>query len=269
MANLIYQYWDGELRVGCKAGVENMKRYATHIGAEYKFEHNPNYFANLTEKYSRYYGAFKPIYDPTFHEYDNVLFADTDIFAVDGLQDNIFEGFDADVGICSEPMQPTLRLKTAGQITSARDEQWATVIENHWHVKMPRTNDGLLQVYNSGVVLYSNAGLEKARDRFIPFKEYIQLMNTHNLITFYSLDQPYLHAMLEVAGMNWVELDNGWNSYIHYTKQLDINNGERVINDTRTPNTKFVHIQLAGADHWDAATLERVANLPQTEWRIQ
>lgn len=267
MKNLIYQYWDGKLTVGCMAGVECMKKYAHTIGAKYLFEKNPKFVNNLGS-YSPHYGAFKPIYTDKFHQYDNVLFADTDVFPIKDLEENIFEDFGADVGVCTEPDQPTLRLKTAGRITSALDEQWARLIETKWNVKMPRTSNGLLKVYNSGVVLYSITGLIKAKNQFVPFKKYVDMIKATSLNSFYTCDQPYLHAMLEVANLNWIELDNGWNSYVHYTKQLHIDNGARRINDTRTKNTKFVHIQLAGADHWDATKLNRIANLPQLEWNL-
>jgi len=254
MKNLIYQYWDGEIRIGCKAGVENMKRYADKIGAEYLFEENPKFVTTLGS-YSPHYGAFKPIFDESFHKYDNILFADTDIFAVEDLEENIFENFNAEVGICTEPDQPHLRQKSAGQKT----------VKNKWRIEVPRTPEGLVKVYNSGVVLYSNSGLLKAKEKFVPFKEYVDMIKSTKLIPFYTCDQPYLHAMLQVADMDWVELDNGWNSYIHYTRE---GTQERQVNDTRTKDTKFVHIQLAGADHWDAAKLERVANLPRTEWNL-
>ena len=242
-----------------------MKKYAAHIGVEYLFEGNPRFVTNLGG-YSPHYGSFKPIYDESFHEYDNVLFLDTDIFAVDGLQENIFEGFDAEIGICTEPQQPMLR-KRGGMITSAHDELWATMVESKWNVKMPRNDKGLLKVYNSGVVMYSNAGLLKAKKNFVPFKKYVDLVNsTKGLIMFYTADQNYLHAMLEVGKMDWVELDNTWNSYIHLIREVGSN--AKVPNDTRTKNTKFVHIQMAGADHFDADKLHRITNLPKDKWEL-
>ena len=264
MRNLIYQYWDGDLLPGVRAGVDNMRAYAGRIGAEYLFEHNPKFVTNLGS-YSPHYGAFKPIYDEGFHKYDNVLFADTDVFAVDGLQESIFDGFDAEIGICTEPDQPGLRTNTAGRITSAHDETWASIVKAKWGVRVPRTSDGLVTIYNSGVVLYSHAGLFGAKERFLPFAEYVNAMSGVGLPAFYTADQPYLHAMLDAAGMDWVALDNDWNRYVHYIRQQ----GEpRRVNDTRTKTTKFVHVQLAAADHKDADWHWRVVNLPQSEWHL-
>lgn len=264
--NLIYQYWDGNLLPGVIAGSRCMEKYARSIGSEYLFEHNPKFVTDLGQ-YSPHYGSFKPIYTDAFHEYDNVLFADTDVFPIDGLMENIFEGFEADIGICTEPFQPLQRLNVGGMLTSASDEQWAAAIKEKWNVDMPRTSDGLLKVYNSGVVLYSNRGLKNARSKFVPFKEYVNWIRRKKNKGFYTSDQSYIHAMLKVANMNYIELDNGWNSYIH---QYHTDKTKTVIdiNDSRTTTTKFVHIQLRGADHWDADILWRITNLPKEEWKI-
>ena len=72
--------------------------------------------------------------------------------------------------------------------------------------------------------------------------------------------------MLTVAGLDYVELDNGCNSYIHYIREPNTN--KKIPNDTRTKDTKFVHIQMAGADHFDAEKLDRITNLPQEEWNL-
>ncbi|WP_372742586.1 hypothetical protein [Neptunomonas sp.] len=265
MKNLIYQYWDGELHCGVKAGSEAMRSYAERIGAEYLFEHNPRFVTNLG-RYSPHYGSFKPIYTESFYQYDNVLFTDTDVFPVDELSESIFNGFDAEMGICTEPFQPKHRASVSGPICRAMDERWATAIKKQWNVDMPRTTDGLLKVYNSGVVLYSNRGLRAARDRFVPFLDYVRCVNSNKLSTFYTADQNYVHAMLEVAKMEYVELDNDWNSYVHFVGDRSMKT--RPINDMRTKNTKFVHIQISSADHFDTDTLWRITNLPVNKWDL-
>lgn len=271
MKNLIYQYWDGELYVGVTAGSEVMKEYANRIGADYLFEHNPRFVTNLGN-YSPHYGSFKPIYDESFHKYDNVLFTDTDVFPVDNCQENIFENFNADIGICIEPLQPVARANKppgAKGATKESDEKWASLIKNTWHVDMPRTDAKLLKVYNSGVVLYSRNGLLKARKNFVPFKKYVNLIKNNGFVAFYTSDQYYLHAMLKVAKMNYIELDNKWNSFVHYVR--DKGNAKvngQAINDSRTQNTNFVHIQLRSADHFTKEKLLRVTNLSVDKWNI-
>lgn len=264
--NLIYQYWDGNLVPGVIASVESISQYAKRIGADHIFEENPRFVTNLGG-YSPHYGSFKPIFDESFHEYDNVLFLDADVFAVDELNENIFENFTADIGICTEPLQPALRKQGAGKITAATDELWAKTILKHWNVQMPRDDNGLLKVYNSGVVLYSKAGLLKAKQNFIPFKDYVDLINsTPGLQSFYTADQNYVHAMLEVAQMNWIELDNEWNHLIHWMRDPKTNKKE--LHNPRNENTKLVHIQANGISKFDAETHWRLTNLPKAEWKI-
>lgn len=264
MKNLIYQYWDGKVLPSARAGSDNMKAYAQKVGADYLFEDNPRFVTNLGS-YSPHYGAFKPVFTEKFHEYDNILFTDTDVFAVERLEEDIFEGFNADVGICTEPLQPKIRAKkSSGVTTGTMDELWAQTIKTKWGVNMPRTPEGLLKVYNSGVVLYSNKGLLKAKENFVPFKNYVNLIkSTKGLTPFYTCDQPYLHAMLKVANLEYIEMDNNWNSYITWVNHT--NKIKRVC-DSRNENTKFVHIQMRGADKYDAEKLWRITNLPVEEW---
>ena len=262
MKNLIYQCWEGDYLQGCTAGQDNMRAYAERIGAEYLFEHNTGFGAHLGPR-GYFYGTFKPVYDERFHEYDNVLYVDTDIFAVEGLEESIFDGFHHDLGICTEPAQPELRQKTAGKITSEGDERWAELVKSKWGFDVPRTDDGLVKVYNAGLVLYSNAGLRRVKERFMPFEEYRDVIDNSGVTKFYMDDQNYLHAQLN--RLDWTELHNGWNSQVHWAQNKG---GPRFINDTRTPETKFVHVQLAGADHNDADWHWTIVNRPVSEWAI-
>lgn len=268
--NLIYQYWDGPVRESCRAGVENMKAYAKSIGARYVFEDNPQYVRKHLRKdfgsYSPHYGAFKPVFEEElFGDFDKLLFVDTDVFAVDDLKDNIFEEFEADFGICTEPFQPKQRQITLGRITTKQDELWASAVEKKFGFKVPRTDEGLVKVYNTGVVLYSKAGRAHAREKWVPFEKYVKFMrSTRGLNSFYQCDQPYAHAMAFATGMNVQEMDNGWNSYIHMA--VDRNNPKRRVVDHRTSDTKFVHIQAAGSDNMSAEQHWTIANKPKEEW---
>jgi hypothetical protein len=261
--NLIYQYWDGKMLPGHFAGREAMENYAHSIGADYIFEHNPRWQTALGQ-YSPHYGSFKFVYDGSFDIYDNILYADIDIFPVDGLTENIFDGFTAELGICTEPMQPKFRSSsiTPGGITGRNDEVWAKMIRDVYGKDMPRDSDGLLKVYNSGLVLWSRTGIIKGRESLPVFKEYIQHCRETGLPSFYTADQNYIHAAKDIIGLDWIELDNGWNSYIHYHGE----GNPRPVNDTRTKDTKFVHVQLRAADHFDQETLHTIVNNPVGVW---
>lgn len=267
MKNLIYQYWDGNIRPSVRAGVDNMKAYAEKVGAEYLFEENPNWIKSLGMNfgnYSAHYGAFKPLWNKKYRDYDNIIFCDTDVFSVDSCTDNIFEEFNADIGICEESFQPKQRTITLGRITTAQDELWAKTIQEAYGKEVPRTEEGLVKVYNSGVVIYSAAGAEHARNKWDRFKNYVNLIKRTNLDSFYTCDQPYLHAMIFVTDMNVQILNNKWNSYIHGT--IDKNHDGRYIVDHRTSESCFVHCQFPGADDMTAEQLNRVVNLSSDKW---
>lgn len=265
--NAIYQYWDGIATSGVKAGVEAMKKYADTIGVDYIFEQEPRFVTNLG-KYSPHFGQFKIAFDSKFDVYDNILFCDTDVFPVDGLTDNIFERLKgADIGICTEPMQPAIRETNTGQINKANDDRWADIVKRLYNADVPRDIKGRIKVYNSGVVLYNRNALNTIKSRFIKFDKYVYDIRASNLPAFYTCDQPYLHAMIFANNMNYIELNSGWNSIVHYIGPKN-SHGVRIVNDQRNQDTKFVHIQLSNADYFDSDTLWRITNLPEKDWKL-
>lgn len=241
------------MRSGVEASTANMRAYAQRIGAEYRFDKDPN-IAGRTCNIPVYYECLNPLLDDAFLKYDRVLSVDADVFAVEGLTQNIFDEPVADMGICTEPHQPIYRQTLKGPICTARDEQWARVMLDRWGIEVPRVN-GLVKIYNAGVLLFTREGLLKARARFAPFQKYID--TTRHLGKFYASDQHYIHGMM-VKHLEFTELDNEWNRYVHYVGSPDDN--PRPIHDSRTKDTKFVHVQLRGADDWSAERLWQVVN---------
>ena len=268
MKTAIYQYWDGNIRQSVRAGVNNMQVYAKRIGADYLFEDNPQWIRQDLKLdfggYSPHYGAFKPLFDKRWDSYDKILFVDTDVFTIDGLEENIFDYFTGEIGICDEPFQPKQRQITKGRITSEQDERWAQMVKVAYNVDVPRTEEGLVRVFNTGMVLYSKEGRLKAQRDFVPFQRYVSLVRQSLLDSFYTCDQPYLHAMMFAKGFDVQEMNNGWNSYVHGTR--DIHHEKRYIVDHRNAETKFVHCQFPGADDMTAKQLWKIVNLPREEW---
>lgn len=260
MKNLIYQYWDGDVnRPGVRAGVKAMKRYAERIGAHYIFEENPCYARSLGYNFGSYtphYGAFKPVFEEW--KYDKILFADTDVFPVENLTENIFDQEIGDVGVCREQWQ-TLNKPINDRET---DKKWAGYVEKVLSIKVPRDSSGNVIIYNSGVVLYSSKGFKRIKETFVKFDEYVNNIRG-KFPPFYTCDQLYLHAMMQ--RVDWTEMDQDWNRYVHYYPNTK---DPRPVNDTRTPSTKFVHIQLRGADDWDEQKLWRITNLPEKDWKL-
>lgn len=265
MKNLIYQYWLGNPKPAVKHGKANMKAYAETIGADYKFKFNPTWANNYCD-IPQYYNAFEPIWNDKYHEeYDNILFVDLDVFAVDGLTENIFDQDIKEIGICDEPHKEKSHVTTKGPINTANDEKWNKVMRQRFGREMPRNEKGNLKIYNSGVVVYTREGREKARKNWVPFQEYINYVRMGGLSTFYTIDQNYLHAMLIVADHDFTLMNNGWNSYVHFDG--DSKTTPRAVIDNRTDETKLVHVQLRGADNQDAAWHHTIVNKPVSEWK--
>lgn len=268
MTNLIYQYWLGTPGIGVRHGVENMKAYAKRIGAEYEFVTNPGWAQKYcSPKHAQYYNAFEPIWSDRFSEFDKILFVDTDVFAVDGLDESIFDQDIAEIGICDEPHKEISHLTTRSAINTAQDEKWNKVIAQRFGKEMPRNDAGNLKIFNSGVVVYTPEGREKARKNWVSFSEYINAAQSSGLNRFYSIDQNYLHAMLIIGEHDYTVMHNGWNSYVHYDG--DSKTVPRAVIDTRTEETKFVHVQLRGADDRDGDWHSTVVNRPVAEWDLK
>lgn len=267
MKTAIYQYYDGQSTSGNDAGRKAMEEYATRIGADYIYEQDPRWRTDLG-RYSPHYGTFKPIYTDSFYEYDYIMYADTDVFPREGLEENIFEGFDAEVGICEEHNAPLARkLHTiGGGINNKNDEKWCSVIKEVYGKDMPRTSSGLPKVYNSGMIVWSKQGMEKARKNFKKFASFQAVVKGAGLPDFYTCDQPYIHAMLEVCEFDWVTMPYKWNSSVHYDPASKVK--PRKIIDLREEDYNFVHIQMNGADNWSEEKLHRITNLPVEEWQI-
>lgn len=263
MKNIIYQYWSGTPPKICEASTANIKEYADRIGATHKVEYNPKF--TLAGGDTKYIGALRPVYDDMFHEYDNVLFLDMDIFAVDGLEENIFEQGVKEFGICTEPHKIPIRKQRTSGLTAAVDRKWDECVYQRYGKRMPRDENGDIKIYNTGVVLYTNAGLKKAKEKFDTPAQYINKVSSAGLPTFYlTTDQPYLHSQASI-NLKVTELHNGWNSYVHWGEKKT---EPRDITDTRTSETKFVHVQLRGKRDKDKDTYYRITNLPVSEWRL-
>lgn len=269
MKNLIYQYWNGNVRPSARYGSDCMREYAHRIGAVYKFDVNSNFPSENLGRVHKFYGCFKPVFDDSFLDYDNVLFVDTDVFPVEGLSESIFEAVDADLAMATEPLQPLYRYDNTlrNQCNQLTEEAWANIVTNKWGCKLPIDQFNRYKVYNSGVVLYSRAGLKKCREQFIPFKEYVKVVEASPIVRgkVYSTDQGYIHAMATCMDINFQELDNEWNRLVTWDPYSPKGKKRKAV-DPKTRDTKFVHVQMRGADNMDDHWHWTVVNRPKSEW---
>lgn len=272
--NLIYQYWDGDIRPSAQYGSDKMREYAERIGATYLLDLNANFGkSHNLGRVSPYYGCFKPVFDDAIlEEYDKVMFCDLDIFPLDNCNENIFDTFDGELGMATEPLQPGYRFdpKLRKQCNATTEHRWAELVTNAYDCKLPVDSEGRYKVYNSGVVLYSKEGLRKCREQFVPFKDYVQMIEGDGFVRgkVYGTDQGYIHAMATSMDIDFVELDNEWNRYITWCPYDEGKSFVRTAVDSRTPNTKFVHIQMRGADNQSNEWHWTVANRPKQEWMM-
>jgi len=264
MKNIIYQYWKGDLKPGVVYSTELIKKYAEKIGAEYRFDHNKT-IAGKVCSIPIYYEPANPLVDPYFDDYDNVALIDIDVFPVENLNENLFDQLDGeDAGICTEPDQPFFRsTMNVSDITYENDMRWARFLKDKWNVKYSYDEKDRPMVYNTGVVVISKEGLKKMKTQWPSFQEYVNSIQSLRLARFYYLFQDYFSAFIHMDGFKFKKLHNGWNSYMHKLRS----HPNATINDTRTEDTKLVHIMFRTADDWPRETLWAITNSPMEEWR--
>jgi len=85
-----------------------------------------------------------------------------------------------------------------------------------------------------------NEGMKYCAKNLPHYKFYVWAMRLFRMPKFYRNDQNYIHAMMFRDGFQLTELSTDWNSIVH---EVHNEKGERVLNDTRTADTKFIHMQ--------------------------
>lgn len=273
--DLIYQYWDGEIKAPILASSESFKKYADRIGVEHIFEDNPQFFKSyvdeetyvLADKWAPHYGALKIIFDESFDKYDNIAFIDSDIFPVDGLTENIFDTFHGEIGIVPESFtdrEPWSR-------DNYRWKHWIDHCQWVYGTIIPFKNNGNPRILNSGVVLYSKEARLMARRKWSSIENYVSFISARQngvLNDFFLCDQAYIHFNIYRFNFNVQFISEDWNSQVmSYFTGWDKNDLNFHIDQDKKPDTKFVHIRLT--DHNDLLTVEdhyNITNKPIEEW---
>lgn len=204
------------------------------------FDKDPAFFP---ANYANYYHSLRPVFDNKFHVYDKVLYVDMDILISQKLEANVFDVDLKHIAMVEETHQPELREFTKSKINSKNDQKWAKLASILWDINVARDDQNRPIVYNSGVVLFSNSGLKKAREEFLSIPKYAWAMRLALLPRFYRLDQNYFGVCAFSKGMNLTVMDQSWNTQVHYVYTRE---GEKTLYDARDADTKFIHLQLAG-----------------------
>lgn len=262
MKNIIYQYWQGDLKPGVVYSTKLMKEYADRIGAEYRFDHNIN-IASKFVNVPIYYEPANPLVDSSFDEYDNVALVDIDVYPIDGLTENLFHLDGEDAGICTEPKQPYFRqIYNVAGITNENDHRWCKLLKRKFGIEYSFDQENRPMVYNTGVVVISKAGLQKMKMDWPSFQQYVNEMD--GFPKFYRLFQDYFSAMIHMPDFNFKAMDNGWNCYMHKVGS----HPNATIGDNRGANPKLVHVMFRTADDWPEAALNDVVNKPVDSWKL-
>ena len=264
MKNLIYQYWIGPSMEKCaEYGLECRKAYANKIGAEYVFERNPKFFNGKCSEPAAF-NSFQPVFNEEFHDYDAVLTLYTDIFPVDGIEENIFESDLAEMNICEEVHMPALKKQTGGYQVQ---EQWSKEVEKYYGVTLPKNSDGLYKIYNGGLAIYTKEGMRKGKELMKPIQPFMDHFRPKFGRKLFWRDQAYVHAMFVASGLTTKELDVKWNTQIHW--KPNTNGPKRPVIDIRNEDTKFIHLQLSGSSGWDKQKIWEAVNLPVSMWSFR
>lgn len=263
MKNLIYQYWIGPKMEKCaEYGVESMKAYAKKIGAEYVFERNPTFFNKICDEPAAF-NSFQPVFNEDFHDYDAVLTLDTDIFPIDGIEENIFESDLAEMNICEEVHMPALKKKVG---TYGVQERWSKEVEKFYNIELPKNSAGLYKIYNGGLAVYTKEGMRKGKDLMKPIQPFMDHFKPKFSRKLFWRDQAYVHAMFIASGLQTRELSVKWNTQIHWEPNTS---GRRPVIDMRNKDTRFVHMQLSGSGSWDKQQIWEAVNLPVDLWSFR
>ena len=234
-------------------GKEVMEAYAKDVGAEYRFDMNPTFIAKRSPHPS-HMSALRPIFDEEFHSYDKVLYIDCDIFPVYTCDQNIFDEPVNEIGICEEKHMPALRVLNP----QCQDDKWDRTVKELYGKSLPRNEQGLVRVFNTGLVMYTREGMIKAKANFEDMRVFVSKFQPRFNRPLYYRDQSYLPVMLEVGDIDYTIMDTKWNSQIHW--KPNTHGPNRPIIDMRTADTQFVHVQLTGSGEWSRDKIWKAVN---------
>lgn len=237
MKTMIYQYWSGVRPEYSYASEVLFRDYAKAVGADYFFADD---VYPIRAMHKRYFGALRPILDPSFHEYDAVLFVDMDVIPKAAPVENIFDELLGHIMLAEEPKQPVLREDMKGNINGRNDQRWARISEALWRTKVARDDVNRPKVFNSGVVLYSQEGMRVLKRVLPSVLAYQVSMRLAGLPRFYRLDQNYLNTFIGKKGVDFRPLDGRWNAQITMVQTSD---GTPCLIDERDERSQFFHLQ--------------------------
>lgn len=195
----------------------SFEKYAETIGADHFYSDERVTTKGHGCSLSMLFECLRVIYDPMFDDYDNVLFADTDI--VVNTTDNIFDIFEGEVmGVLESDI-----MTDNGGGYAGWDNKESTYFEyvskfnaNSCPIipALPPNKPSKITILNTGVVVWSREARLKARAIFDPWEDWCY--GDPQVHMSVANDQPYISAQLMKHDFDLQTIDQAWNDSPHY-----------------------------------------------------
>lgn len=217
---------------------ESFKKYADHIGAEYKFDRRSEIVSKGKDRHSAsvYFEWLNVIFDTSYDKYDDIAIFDLDVVA--NTKENIFEVSDAEVYGINEsdyriyhssdsPMSPwdkdpksfslwKNKINRSGfdMIGSVAGERGALTDSTYWH-------------FQGGMFVFSREGRIKARETFSNWEEWFYDSHGHDpnkRVNCLHYDDIYVSVNVTNNDFNYETLDPKWmdNPFHHDNPESDL-----------------------------------------------
>ena len=200
---------------------ESFQNYAKKIGAKHFYSDERVATKGHGCSTSLLHECARVWLDPIFDEYDNLLFADTDI--VVNTDENIFD-----------------LMESGADVYGALESDFVTASGggyNSWDYKestyndfcrkfamhdcpivpvMPPNRPSKIMIMNTGVVLWTKEARLRARETFMNWEDWCYSGDFHMSIMN---DQPYISAQLMKHDFDVETIDTTWNDSPHYASE--------------------------------------------------
>jgi len=217
--------WDGSrsslYEEVAKISRESFEKYAERIDATHIYSNRRVATEGHGCSTSLLHECARVWLDPIFDEYDNLLFADTDI--VVNTDENIFDLMESGADVYGV-LESDFVTASGGGYNS-----WdgpGDTYDNFCRKfslhdcpivpVMPPNRPSKITIMNTGVVLWTKEARLRARELFLPWEEWCYTGDFHMSIMN---DQPYISAQLMKHDFDIETIDQTWNDSPHYATE--------------------------------------------------
>lgn len=217
--------WDGSrsslYEEVAKISRESFEKYAERIDASHIYSNKRVATEGHGCSTSLLHECARVWLDPIFDEYDNLLFADTDI--VVNTDENIFDLMESGADVYGV-LESDFVTASGGGYNS-----WdgpGDTYDNFCRKfslhdcpivpVMPPNRPSKITIMNTGVVLWTKEARLRARELFLPWEEWCYTGDFHMSIMN---DQPYISAQLMKHDFDIETIDQTWNDSPHYATE--------------------------------------------------